>query len=121
MLADLDPMLRQFLSGFTAWPIVNQVPASRPDRFVLARATGGNADNMVLERAVVTVSVASTGGYADARLQALTLRDALLTRYTSMPLVRGVSELTRPYLDPDPDTGDARATFVHQMSVRATH
>lgn len=121
MLADIDPMLRSFLTGFTAWPVSPMIPATRPDRYVIARVTGGNAVNRALEMAIVTVTAASVGGYADARATANALRDALLNRSTSMPLVRSVTELTRPYLDPDPDTGDARVTFIHQMSVRATH
>ncbi len=121
MHVDTDPALVRFLAGFTSWPVSTQIPATRHARYVIARATGGGAVNRVLDSVIVTVTVASESGYADARLEANRLRDALLTRYQSLPLVRSVSELTRPYLDPDPDTGGARATFVHQMSVRAAH
>jgi hypothetical protein len=99
-------------------PIGTAVPRPRPARYVRIVRTGGPAENRVLDRPLITVTCAgeATG---DASDDAAALRGAFLSRSTTMPLVRGVEEVTGPYFDPDPDTGDPRYTFIMRLAVRA--
>ena len=121
MFADVDAMVVAFLDGIVSPDVAVLVPDPVPGEFLHVRRVGGGAANRVLDLATVTVT--AWGEKRTSTVQASALagqaRDALLSLYTVMPLVRGVSELTAPYFDPDPDTGRARYTFTHRLSVRA--
>lgn len=124
MLPDVEEMVVAFLAGKLQPDVATRVPDPLPSRFVRVWRTGGVAVNRVLERATITVSAwagedGETAGTVAAAELAGQARDALLNDYLAMPLVRGVSEMTAPYYDPDPGTGCARYTFTHQLLVRA--
>lgn len=121
MLPDVEAMVVEFLNGIVDPKVATRVPNPRPDEFVRAWRTGGGASNRVLETATITVQAWGKDPNDTVAAAALAgaCRDALLNRYTEMPLVRGVSEVTGPYYDPDSGTGSARYTFTHQLSVRA--
>lgn len=94
-------------------------PNGRPPRYVRVWRTGGGALNRVLERVQVTVTCGAAAGSVVAGQIARELRTAFLNDYTEMRLVRGVEEVTGPYFDPDPDTGEDRYSFTIEMMVRA--
>lgn len=117
---DAEAMVRTFLLPVASpAKVVTQVPATRPDKFVREFRTGGAAINRVLERVQITVQ-----GWATDSVDAFDLtsdcREALLNRYTLMPLVRGVSEVGGLHFDPDPGTNTPRYTFTVELMVRAT-
>lgn len=107
------PFIRTVVPGVT---VATKVPADRPAVFVRAWVNGGAAVNRVLERVQVTVDVWAPSTTAAAELAA-DIRTAFLGGYTSMPLVRGVEEVTRPYSVPDEVSERYRATFA--LMVRA--
>ncbi|GAA4774630.1 hypothetical protein [Microbacterium gilvum] len=119
-LPDVDAMLLDFLG-----PVLNpvkaylRVPSSRPDEFVVARRNGGGAASRVLDFPTVTVD-AWAKSTTRAEEMASVAREALLNGYTAMPLVRGVEELTGPYLSPDPETNLPVYRLSVRLSVRAS-
>lgn len=121
MFADVDAMVVAFLDGIVTPDVAVLLPNPIPSEFVHARRVGGAAVHRALEQATVTVT--AWGGERTSTVAAAALagqcRDALLGQYTLMPLIRGVSEVTAPFFDPDPDTGRARYSFTHRLSVRA--
>lgn len=122
-LPDVEAIVVAFLNERVDPAVATKVANPRPARYVRAWRTGGGAINRVLERVQITVTCGASkdaGGSVQASADARACRGALLNEYTAMPLVRGVTETTGPYDDPDPDTGEDRYTFTHELSVRAT-
>lgn len=120
---DPEAMVVEFAQARTPAPVGTKVAKHRPPLYVRVAVTGGSAVNRVLELVQVTVTVgakatADEGGDIIASREARKLRTAFLNDYTAMPLVRGIEETARPYYDPDPDTGEDRYSFTHQLSVR---
>lgn len=116
---DVEALVGAFLRARIPVPVSTKVPSPRPTRFIRAWRTGGFASNRVLEDAQVTVTCAAANTI-QASGDARAARSLLLNDYTSMPLVRGVEEITGPYFDPDPDTGGDRYSFTVRLRVRAT-
>lgn len=116
---DVEDMVIPFIKAqVSPTRVVKKVPNPRPAQFVRAWVNGGAAVNCVLEDVQVTVDVwAST--LDEASKMAATIRDAFLNdAQAAMPLVRGVSEVTRPYSQPDETSERYRATY--SLRVRAT-
>ena len=116
---DAQAMARQFLLPVVApHRVVGEVPAERPETFVLAWRSGGGASNRVVDRPQITVEA-----WAPDSVSAFELieacRTALLNGSSRMPLVRGVEEITGPYWTPDPDTKTPRWRLTVQLTVRA--
>ncbi len=107
------PFIRQFAPGVT---VATKVPSTRPKTFVRAWVNGGSAVNRVLERVQVTVDVWAPSTVSASDLSD-DIRNGFLNRYTHMPLVRGVDEVTRPYYAPDESSDRYRATYA--LMVRA--
>jgi hypothetical protein len=111
---DIEADLVAWLTPTAAVETVTEVPATRPAEFVRCWVTGGSAQQRVLDRPTVTVqSWAATSPAASAI--ATRCRDAFLARYGA------AAEITRPYFDPDPDTGIPRYTFSFRVRNRATN
>jgi hypothetical protein len=115
---DIEAVVVTFLDARVTPPVVTKVPASRPALFVRAWRTGGASANRVLDQPTITVQSWAASSVAASAL-AEECRRYLFDDYTAMPLVRGVSEITGPYFDPDPVTGVDRYSFTVQLSVRA--
>lgn len=115
--ADVEAMVGRFVKGLTgSVKVGTKVPNPRPATYVRVWVNGGGAINRVLERVQVTVDVWGPSPGAAAQL-AQKIRHAFLNDTSSLPLVRGVEEVTRPYYQPD-ETGDRyRATYA--LLVRA--
>ena len=116
---DIEAMCVTFAKSKTSAVVATKVRNPRPSRYARVWRTGGAAVNRVLERAQVTITCGSDLGSVDASDIAGELRAAFLNSYTEMPLVRGVEEISAPYYDPDPDTGEDRYTFTIQLMARA--
>lgn len=115
---DVEAMCLTFAKTKTTATVGTKVKNPRPARYARIWRTGGGALNRVLERAQVTITCGATGGSIEALAIAADLRHAFLNDSTEMPLVRGVEEITGPYYDPDPDTGEDRYSFTIQLTVR---
>jgi hypothetical protein len=112
---DVEALLVAFIKAETSLTKVGtKVANPRPPRYVRLSRTGGGAMNRVVERAQVTFTAGGAAAHDDAQA----CRSALLNRYTQMPLVRAVHEVTGPYFDPDPDTAEDRYTFTVELIVR---
>lgn len=118
MFPDAESMLVAFLKTVVTVPVSTRVPQTRPASFVRVWRTGGAAVNRVLDRPTITVQ-AWADSSVDAAELARKCREALLSKSTTMPLVRGVEEQTGPYSDPDPETGIPRYSLTVRLSVRA--
>ena len=117
-LPDVEAMIIPFIKGVVGSVKVGQkVPNPRPATYVRAWVNGGAAMNRVLERAQVTVHVWGTSPHAASTL-ANDIRTAFLNDASTLPLVRGVEEVTRPYFNPD--EGVDRYTATYALMVRAT-
>lgn len=114
---DPETMVGAFLRSRLVPPVSTKVPNPRPARFIRAWVTGGSSINRVVERVHVTVTCAADNTVT-ASDDARAARYALLNEYTAMPLVRGVEDISRPYYDPDPDTGGDRYSFTVRMTIR---
>ncbi|WP_104137238.1 hypothetical protein [Cryobacterium sp. Y62] len=115
--ADVEAMILPFIKarvGSTG--VGTKVPNPRPTRYVRAWANGGSAVNRVLERVQITVDVWAASTVEASEIIG-DIRYAFLNRYTQMPLVRGVEEVTRPYFNPDGDVDRYRFTIA--LMVRA--
>lgn len=120
---DAEAMVGAFLRARLVPPVATKVPnplppGPQPARYVRCWVTGGQADNRAVERVQVTVTCAAANSI-QASDDARAARHALLNEYTAMPLVRGVEEVSRPYFDPDPDTGGDRYSATYRLTVRA--
>ena len=117
--ADVEALVVPFIKARTgSVPVATKVPATRPATFVRCWVNGGAAVNRVLEDVQVTVDVWAPSQPAASQL-AGTIRSAFLhDAQAAMPLVRGVSEVTRPYSHPDETSERYRATY--SLRVRAT-
>lgn len=116
---DVESLARGFLIPVVSPVSVHtKVPATRPATFVRVWRTGGAAANRVLDRPIITVQVWGPDSVSAATLAGV-CREALLSEGPSLPLVRGVEEVSGLYFDPDPSTGVDRYTFSVQLSVRA--
>lgn len=115
---DVEAMVGAFLRARLTPPVSTKVPNPRPKRFVRAWRTGGAASNRALEVAQVTITC-TAGDSVTASQDALDARHVLHHEYTAMPLVRGVEDVSGPYFDPDPDTGEDRYTLTVRLRVRA--
>lgn len=115
---DVDSMVLQFLTAALSVPVHTAVPKVRPAKFIVARRNGGGAANRILDLPTVTVDAWASDSVEAAEL-AEDARSALLHAYTSMPLVRGVEEITGPYSTPDPDSSSPRYRFSVRLRVRA--
>ena len=116
-LPDVEAMIIPFIkSQIGSVKVGTKVPNPRPDTYVRAWVNGGAAVNRVLERVQVTVHVwAPTQPGASTLAQ--DIRHAFLNDTASLPLVRGVEEVTRPYFNPD--EGVDRYTATYALMVRA--
>lgn len=112
--AMLLPFIRAYAPGVT---VATKVPAKRPATFVRAWVSGGSAVNRVLEEVFITVDVWAPSTTAAAAL-AEAIRHGFLNYASTMPLVRGVDEVARPYSNPDQASDRYRATYG--LMVRAT-
>jgi hypothetical protein len=118
-LADAETMAIAFLKPFAGTTKVGtKLPNPRPKRFVRVSRTGGAALNRVLERAQLTLTCSAESSVLAERLMS-DCREAFLNEYSRMPLVRSVEEITGPYYNPDPDTGEDRYTFTVALTARA--
>lgn len=115
---DVNVMVLQFLSQRLDVPVYTKVPKDRDAAFIVVRRNGGAADNRVLDVATVTVD-AWAGSDAEASVLAEDARSLFFHESSSMPLVRGVEEITGPYSTPDPESGSPRFRFTMQLGVRA--
>lgn len=115
--SDAESMIGAFLRGKLVPPVSTKIPNPRPVRFIRAWRTGGVALNRVLEQAQITVTCTAASS-VQASDDARAARSALLNDYTSMPLVRGVEEVSGPYFDPDPDTNEDRYSFTVRVTIR---
>lgn len=115
--ADVEEFVLPFIRSYTTVTVSTKVPNPRPVSFVRAWVNGGAAVNRVLERVQVTVDVWASSS-VDASRIAGAIRDGFLHEYSTMPLVRGVEEVTRPYSAPDETSDRYRATYA--LRVRAT-
>lgn len=117
--ADVEAAVIPFIKARAGGaPVSTKVPATRPATFIRAWANGGAAINRVLEDVQVTVDVWAPSQPAASALAA-TMRTAFLNDLqAAFPLVRGVSEVTRPYSHPDETSERYRATY--SLRVRAT-
>lgn len=115
---DVDSMVRAFLLPRVTVPVHVSVPKDRPDSFIRAWRNGGAASNRVLDNAAVTVEAWAKSSVAASEL-AEDVRGMFHHEYTSMPLVRGVEEISGPYSTPDPESGSARYRFSVRLRVRA--
>lgn len=92
-----------------------KVPRTRPAEFVRVWRTGGASANRVLDQPILTVQAWGSNSHELIRQ----CREALMNEYTLLPLVRGVSEVTGPYYDPDPGSNEDRYSCSLQFQVRA--
>ena len=110
------PFIKQVV-GSTI-PVATKVPNPRPGTFVRAWLNGGAEDNPILEQVNITVDVWAPSQPAASRISN-DIRNAMLwDARKSMPLVRGVSTLSRPMTTPDETSERYRATY--SLRVRAT-
>lgn len=118
-LADAESMAIVFLKPVAgSTKVGTKLPKPRPKKFVRVTRTGGAAVNRVLERAQLTVTCSAESSVLAYELTS-SCREAFLHDYTRMQLVRGVEEVTGPYYNPDPDTGEDRYTFTVALTARA--
>ncbi|MFZ4841177.1 hypothetical protein [Mycetocola saprophilus] len=115
---EVEAMLATFLTGRVEGQVEGFVPATIPDRFTRVVRIGGVADNRALETARVSWTAWGTSK-ADAAVAAQRVRSVLLNDFMEMSLVRGLTEISGPYFDPDPDTGRARYSGTVELRVRA--
>lgn len=115
-LPDVEELVGGFLRPRVTPPVASKVPSPRPARFVRAWRTGGDAENRVVDKPIVTVSCTAADSVT-AAADAGDARSAFLNEYTAMPLVRRV-EVFGLYYDPDPDTNEDRYSFSVQLTVR---
>lgn len=92
--------------------VASNVPASRPTKFVRVWVNGGAAEQAIYERPTLSVTVWA-GTDKEAADLAADCRQAFLSRWGAR------SELTRPYFDPDPTTGEPRYSFSFRARNRA--
>lgn len=120
MFPDSEALVQSFLAARTSpVPVVTKVPSkNRPALFVRCWRTGGPSMNRVLDQPIITVQAWGADSVTASELSSK-CRQWLLADSGSMPLVRGIEEVTGQYYDPDPDTGIDRYTFSVQMKVRA--
>jgi hypothetical protein len=118
-LPDVEALVRAFLASVVApVKVATAVPAQRPAEFVRAWRTGGAAVNRILDQPQITVQAWAQGSVRASEI-AQVCRTALFNDYPTMPLVRGVEEVSGLYFDPDPDTNVPRYTFTVILNVRA--
>ena len=117
--ADVEDMVVPFIKAQVGSTRVGKkVPNPRPSQFVRAWVNGGAAVNRVFENVQVTVDVWAPT-LDEAADMAGVIRTAFLNdAQSAMPLVRAVSEVTRPYSQPDETSERYRATY--SLRVRAT-
>ena len=117
--ADIEAVLLAFFG--TRMPGVRfevDVPADRPAEFVLLRRNGGPAANRVVDRPLITVDAWAASSARAAELVEL-VRGVFLGEGTTIPRVRGVTEISGPYNNPDDESGSPRYRFSVQLTVRA--
>jgi hypothetical protein len=110
--ADVEATHVSWLTPIAALDVVTEVPVDRPAEFVRCWVTGGSAQQRVLDRPTMTVQSWAATSTAASGI-ATRCRDAFLARYGA------AAEITRPYFDPDPDTGLPRYTFSFRVRNRA--
>lgn len=116
--ADVEAMVLPFIRTYTGdVKVSTKAPNPLPASYVRAWVNGGSAINRVLEQVQVTVDVWAPSTVAASDL-AGDIRNAFLNDTATLPLVRGVEEITRPYSAPDGDLERYRATYA--LLVRAT-
>jgi hypothetical protein len=116
---DVEALILGFLAPVAApYPVHVSVPATRPKTFVRAWRNGGAAANRVLDNPTITVEAWAPSTTAASEL-AEDCRTALLHELATLPLVRGVSEVTGPYSIPDPESKSPRYRFSIRVRVRA--
>lgn len=115
---DTENLLRQFLQDkLGGVPVKTRIPNPRPDTFVRVWRSGGGAVNRVLDEPLITVE--SFGADDTVAFQnANVARSALLDHSSQITLVRGISDRSGIYYDPDPVSGSPRYTFTVELSVR---
>ncbi len=116
---DAEALYRKYLAdALEGVRVATLVPNPRPAEFIRAWRTGGTAMNRVVDRAQITVQVWAESTVAASGL-ANRARHLSLEAAGGMPLVRGVTETSGVYADPDPATGSPRYTFTHELTIRA--
>lgn len=115
---DAEAMVGAFLRFRVTPPVSTKVPNPRPKRFVRAWRTGGSALNRIVDQPQITVTCTAATSVT-ASDDARAARFALLNESSSMPLVRGVEDVSGVYYDPDPDTNEDRYSFTVRLTVRA--
>lgn len=116
---DIEADVIAFLETRVDVPVTLAVPADRPDSFLRVWRNGGFARNRIVDVANITVEAWAADDAAASEL-ARQAREALLSDYTAMPLVRGVAEVVGPYFTPDPDSETPRYRFTEALTVRAS-
>lgn len=114
---DVESIVVSFLRAQTGLSVHTRWPQDR-SRTTRAWRTGGPAINRVLERAQITITCQASKDAVQAQADAQACRHAFHNNYTAMSLVRGVSEVSGVYYDPDPDDGSERYTFTVELLVR---
>lgn len=115
---DTTSLVLGFLEARVDAEIVTEVPADRPDRFLLLWRNGGPSANRIVDNPLITVEAWSLDS-ADAAELAEAARTALLHETAAIPLVRRSTEITGPYWIPDPESKTPRYRFSVQLTVRA--
>lgn len=117
--ADIEALIVPFIkSHVDPVKVSSKVPSPRPATFVRAWANGGAAINRVLEDVQITVDVWAPTQPGASELAGVIRTAFLNDAQAAMPLVRAVSEVTRPYSQPDETSERYRATY--SLRVRAT-
>ena len=117
---EFDPIkivVRDYLMGVQADPVVGKVPNPRPAKFTQLQTVGGTA-GQVSQRPMLTFlcwdeSEALAARYAE-RIRALMRACRVLG---GLP-VYGVREVSVPVYRPDPETQIDRYQFTHEIHVR---
>lgn len=110
--------------GYAGVQVVETVPPeqTRPDRFVRLMRTGGARDDLVVDRAMLTIEA-----WARWPVESMALAQAARAVLNAMPgtVVAGVPvynvvEFSGPAASPDPVSGTPRHTWTVEIAVRGT-
>lgn len=112
---DSEALVVQFLKPRLTVKVATKVPKTRPDEFVRVWRTGGAAANRVLDQPMITIQAWGPNAFDLLRI----CREAFLNDASTIPLVRGVTEVTGPTYDPDPGSNSDRYSCTFQVQVRA--
>ena len=113
---DVEPKLIGFLTEKLVVPVRANVPAERPEKLVTVGLEGGSVDDVVVERALMTVQ-----SWAPTQSQAKDLaRDVDDVMRTELALEPWVLKVTRESFFPWPTAeGETRYQATYQLTVYA--